>query len=157
MNVNSFKDRENAIIDKALPSNTQRIWPSIFTKYFHQAFLSSISIYTHLQENSKSNQYISRITEIKQNLALWLNRHPHLARLWISSFTRDQKKSKVVVLLCKYRWSMMHNSYELWGLHTFCYLNTEMLKHVYQTFSNPVWTVLSYLIFWHSLIWRNFF
>ena len=57
------------------------------TKYFFQVFLSSISIYTHLQENLKNlNQYISRITQIKQNLALWWHSHlhlPNLARLFI--------------------------------------------------------------------------
>ena len=34
---------------------------------------------------------------------------------------------------------------------------SEIFSPVLQTFSNPVWIVLSNWIFWHSLIWRNFF
>ena len=33
-----------------------------------------------------------RYQAIQANLTLWEKRHLHLAKLWISSFTRDQKK-----------------------------------------------------------------
>ena len=107
MNVNSFQDRENA---QALPSNrsihsfhfVQLFCPSIHSVQFvhsvspFRPFIQSCPFrpFIHSFQNKFyhiNNQYLTKSLRIKKNLALWWNRHLHLARLWISSFIRDQK------------------------------------------------------------------